>query len=192
MDNTVNLKEYNFRFKILYSKNIDYKKSACWYCVHHFDNDPIHTVMNYNQITKSFNLYGVFCSWECCFSYSRQYNYNLPLLKYYKKLCTGEKMSSGTTYAKPRECLKLFGGKEDIKEFRKNTFCHKLFIPPNTLIVPSVVKYEKCEIVNENIIDPIINISTEEDIKHKKEKYISNKKTRRKRYKEIKEISLLN
>lgn len=195
MDNTAELKKYiNNTRKIVYSTNIDYEKSNCWWDCHPFDGDYLSIVKSYSNVNSTFYLYGVFCSWECSYSYCREHKLDHTLLSYYHKKCNNILLSIPRKFAPPRESLKMFGGTLDIDEFRNmgDNNIIRLITPPSVTIVPSVVKYD-CSMVQEQInVDINNNILSSQDILKTMNEHENKKKGRVKRSKKkVQNIKLL-
>ena len=119
----------------------------CWWCSHPFDDVPVSLPHKYSN--GRFNVYGVFCSYNCACSYNfadeDSHNdkvwerYSLLNLLY-KKIhdCKVIKVKM----AAPRQTLKKFGGPLSIEEFRKNNKTnertYKLVLPPLVSIIPQI------------------------------------------------------
>ena len=108
-----------------FSKNLEESKKwpesttlLCWWCCHSFDNQPIPSVITYEQKTKTYQLKGLFCSWECSAAYSLKNFKNLTYLYKLYRDWTGEK-NFLINKAPSRYVLKAFGGYMSINEFRK-------------------------------------------------------------------------
>tara|TARA_Y100000816_G_scaffold292527_1_gene288374 strand:- start:3382 stop:3840 length:459 start_codon:yes stop_codon:yes gene_type:complete len=99
---------------------------------------------NYDQKTKSFNVYGYFCSWECMKAYNNNENdynknkrFSLITMMFYDCNKTFENIQM----APPRQCLKIFGGDMEISEFRSNNVLIDLKMPPLTYIQHNIDKH---------------------------------------------------
>lgn len=104
----------------------------CFWCCHPFDSQPV--FMPSNLKGDLFYVKGIFCSFECCLSYmssESRYSKNIHLLKYMYYKFTNRKLFRETLNKAPdRECLKIFGGPLDIKEFRSNSNTYKILNNP--------------------------------------------------------------
>jgi hypothetical protein len=101
---------------------------CCWWCCHRFDNSPCTLPIKYNDLKKSYDFIGIFCSWNCTKAYN---NYKNDYKKYERgqlitllvKQIYGIENSICIKTAPYRECLKMFGGYMNIEEFR-NSFLY--------------------------------------------------------------------
>ena len=97
---------------------------CCWYCCHQFDNIPIFIPIDWNPSKDVFYLAGNFCSWNCAKTYlvlSRRSPKPSSLSwlgVMCKKICYPHKHFPGIQLSPPKECLRMFGGNTDIKDFR--------------------------------------------------------------------------
>jgi hypothetical protein len=117
----------------------------CWWCCHQFDNTPCALPETYRK--EKFNVYGVFCSFNCAASYNLSKNdgddmwmrYNLLNLMY-KKMFNVKFVKIGL--APPRETLKIFGGYLSIEEFRESCLkmdrTYQVIKPPMVAIIPKI------------------------------------------------------
>ena len=96
--------------------------SACWWCCHAYEGDPLHLPFKYDDRTKKFKTMGYFCSWGCMKAFNLDRNginkggivaANISLMRkqIYNKL-------TPIKCAPDRFALKMFGGKYEIEEFR--------------------------------------------------------------------------
>lgn len=124
----------------------------CFWCCHQFDNSPV--FMPYNLKGDVFIVKGIFCSFECCFSYmsdqSRYYK-NIHLLKYMYYLYTGKKFFRESLKKAPeKECLKIFGGPLTIEEFRKDCNSYEILKHPMSYVSGLIEKAHKIPSVKQN------------------------------------------
>ena len=98
------------------------KKSNCWWCTYAVKNKALSLPITYDRRQTKFICNGHFCGWECMKAYNfyenasgKEYRSSLITMMY-------QSMSSQTkriSIAPPRQCLKIYGGKMTIDEFRK-------------------------------------------------------------------------
>ncbi len=129
---------------------------CCFHCKSTFSTSPIGIPIKY--IPKKFNIktesmindyfytYGVTCSWPCCLAYILEHSH-LPFYRnsksllyslYYKLYQTELKIKPAPSW----ECLKDYGGKLTIDEFRKN-FCTCKYIITENIKRPFMVAVGK-------------------------------------------------
>jgi len=122
--------------------------SLCWWCCHSFNTVPIPSVISYEERRNRYSLKGIFCSWEC--SYSFTFDKNPKHMGYLSKLFkewTG-KRKMDVVGAPPHYVLKAFGGHMDITEFRKSPYIdRKVFLSENNRM--SYVNQDILEIYTE-------------------------------------------
>lgn len=128
----------------------------CLWCCHSFNNSPFG--IPYKVSGNTYYMFGNFCSKECAAAYNFDNNYysdevweRYSLLN---SLYKDFKSENGIKVAPPRLCLKKFGGRLSIKEFRNiNTNYnkdYKLVIPPMVSIIPMI---EEVNINQDNQFD---------------------------------------
>lgn len=128
----------------------------CMWCCHSFTNSPFG--IPYKVSGNTYYMFGNFCSRECAAAYNFDNNYysdevweRYSLLN---SLYKDFKSENGIKVAPPRLCLKKFGGRLSIKEFRNiNTNYnkdYKLVIPPMVSIIPMI---EEVNINQDNQFD---------------------------------------
>tara|TARA_B100001094_G_C18160103_1_gene788777 strand:+ start:1207 stop:2013 length:807 start_codon:yes stop_codon:yes gene_type:complete len=98
-------------------------KHCCWWCCHKFETTPCYVPTHYDSQMDSFKVKGNFCSWNCAKSYILDSNDSTKYRKcqhltYLVFKLTGKYIS--ISCAPPREKLTMFGGNEEIEDFRKN------------------------------------------------------------------------
>lgn len=99
------------------------KDMVCHWCCHPFDTPAC--VVPERYINNKFEVFGYFCSFNCCLSYilgmqdERTFERIALLQQIYKKT-TGR--SDSIKPAPKREVLKIFGGCLDIAKFRSNFY----------------------------------------------------------------------
>lgn len=116
----------------------------CWWDCHPFSGPPCALPNEYKDGT--FRVDGVFCSPECAAAWNFgdvNSSYDLwerySLLNYlYRKVYNDNSVK--IKLASPRQCLKIFGGNQTIKEFRQNNTnyknTYKIVMPPMISIIP--------------------------------------------------------
>lgn len=128
----------------------------CLWCCHSFNNSPFG--LPYKVSGNTYYMFGNFCSKECAAAYNFDNNYysdevweRYSLLN---SLYHDFKSETGIKVAPPRLCLKKFGGRLNIKEFRNiNTNYnkdYKLVVPPMISIIPMI---EEVNINQDNQFD---------------------------------------
>lgn len=109
-------------------------KHACLNCCHTFKGPPVGLPVHYDERTDMFQLWGNFCSFNCCKRYIMDHRRsdtshlidNLALLgikvhKQNAKLRAAPKHYKGFLTAPPKTALEMFGGGLTIEEFRRNS-----------------------------------------------------------------------
>lgn len=128
----------------------------CLWCCHSFSNAPVG--LPYKVVDNTYYMFGNFCSRECAAAYNFDNNYysdevweRYSLLN---SLYKDFKSENGIKIAPPRLCLKKFGGRLNIKEFRNinNNYNkdYKLVVPPMVSIIPMI---EEVNINQDNQFD---------------------------------------
>ncbi len=130
------------------AKNISIKMRTdihCYWCCHQFSNSPV--FMPCKLKGDIFEVKGIFCSFECCFSYMsnhQRHSKNIHLLKYMYYLFTGKKFFRESLRKAPeKECLKIFGGPLTIEEFRSNSNTYEILSQPMSYIPSLIEKVHK-------------------------------------------------
>lgn len=117
----------------------------CYWCCHQFTSSPV--FMPCNLKNDTFVVKGVFCSFECCYSYMSnhvKYCKNIYLLKYMYYIYTGKKFFREPLKKAPeKECLKIFGGPLSIEEFRSNSNSYEILTQPMSYIPGLIEKSYK-------------------------------------------------
>lgn len=98
----------------------------CWWCCHSFDSHPIGIPVSYDDRTDIFKVVGCFCTFSCACAHLQEKNGKIDrfhvnereLLSMYKILTRQPTTDIKLTAAPDRLCLKAFGGKLTIEEFR--------------------------------------------------------------------------
>lgn len=108
------------------------KKSNCWWCTYAIKNKSLSLPISYDRKQDKFICNGHFCGWECMKAYNfyentsgKEYRASLITMMYQKMNSQVKKIS----IAPPRQCLKIYGGKMTIDEFRKNNDVNYTFLP---------------------------------------------------------------
>jgi hypothetical protein len=100
--------------------------------------------ISYDRKDDVFICQGSFCGWECIKAYNfyentsgKEFRTSLISMMYQKTTTSVKKIA----IAPPRQCLKIYGGKMTIEEFRKNNDTSYTFLP-NMMIQnpPSIEK----------------------------------------------------
>jgi hypothetical protein len=133
-------------------KNDDWVKQTntyCFWCCHTFNNTPFGLPIKYKD--DKFYVSGCYCSLECvaAYNFSEEKNmqniwecYNLINL-----LSQKINYNNIVKLAPDRTCLKIFGGKMTIDEFRQFTESNKII---NTLEYPMIAVTQQIEEINYN------------------------------------------
>ena len=109
---------------------------CCWYCCHRFETMPVCIPAYYSATSKIFEVFGIFCSWNCAKAsvqqnYSSESSEQLMWMRIMAKKVF--KTDLGDFHAAPpRIFLKMFGGHMDIESFRSKstTSCTTILQPP--------------------------------------------------------------
>lgn len=100
---------------------------CCWWCCHKFDTKSLSLPLTYNDLLKTFEVYGTFCSFSCMKAYNKNDNSSSKnnrctlITTMMNQIIYDNNISKSVSIAPPRECLKMFGGTMSIEEFRKNS-----------------------------------------------------------------------
>lgn len=99
-------------------------KLLCYWCCHGFQNTPRGLPVKCDEQRNKFILRGVFCSWACALTYSKEIvgGYKSTDREYWIRQLSRKMDPSNIEYTKPapsREFLEAFGGPMDIETFRK-------------------------------------------------------------------------
>jgi len=100
--------------------NSNLNSEVCWNCCHQFIDLRYNIPLKY--INNIFYIYGEFCSFECSLRFGYEYlnNYNIyelySLINLYSRKIFNK--SNNIKMAPSKLCLKLFGGKLTINEYR--------------------------------------------------------------------------
>ena len=130
----------NMREKVEWPEKTDI---CCWYCCHRFDTQPVCIPANHNQLERYFEVFGIFCSWNCAKSYIQQ-SYSSESSEQLMWMRIMAKQVFGTTLkqfhaAPPRIFLKMFGGHLTIEEFRRtSTISNTVAVTPPLVSYPIV------------------------------------------------------
>lgn len=107
----------------------------CFYCCHVFEGEPVPSVTSYDEVKQTFHVAPfVFCSWSCAKAYScnRVISRSAAINALYQA-CKGGHIGTLRT-APSRNALAVFGGEQDISQFRTNK------ASPEIIHLPSGVK----------------------------------------------------
>jgi len=121
----------------------------CWWCCHVFDNIPFGIPIKYKD--EKFHVSGCFCSLECASSYN--FNDNNGVQDVWECYSLINLLSQKIGYkdivklAPHKVCLKIFGGKLNIDEFRNMTNKNKII---NVLDYPMLPTNQQLEEINYN------------------------------------------
>jgi len=159
--------------KSIIEKNCDL---VCHHCTYAFDNDPFFIPSKYAKSTKTYHVFGNFCSFNC----ASKYNIDMKDFQVWERNTLLEKLHRETLRkskidfyplieAPPRELLIKFGGHMDINKFRQagnaNTKTYKLVFPP-IAITPHYVR----EYYNNSSLIEEMNKLGEKDLMFKRAK----------------------
>ena len=129
----------------VYNKKKEWPSSTnihCLWCCHEFNNFPFGIPIK--KCENTMYMYGNFCSPEC----AAAYNFDCKILnndmweRYSLINYLYRKNNKDIKLAPPRLCLKKFGGRWSINEFRKSNISYgkdyKLLLPPMISVIPYV------------------------------------------------------
>ena len=146
--------EYNLEDYIIHEKKkwISSTNVSCYWCCHSFKNTPFGIPIKYKN--DKFYVYGLFCSLEC----AAAYNFSEEKIIQDSWECYNliNFLSNKINYknivklAPNRTCLKIFGGKMDINEFRNFRDLDKII---NVLEYPMIAVTQQIEEINYNSFD---------------------------------------
>lgn len=116
----------------------------CLWCCHSFETEPFGIPIK--KIGEKYQMFGNFCSAECAASYIFDMSFlnDCEKTESYSLLNTiyNEKGMDGIKFAPPKLCLKRFGGRLSIEQYRSNLRSqnkhYKVIIPPLTSIIPNI------------------------------------------------------
>jgi len=125
----ISSQKYNIKkgfFKILnqFSNWTDKTDIKCWWCCHNFDTVPLGMPVYYDHAVNKFSVRGIFCSFSCMLSYSRNtkgVTSKSYLINYLYKKLTGV-IGINFKEAPCKYVLKEFGGHLSIEEFRNLSY----------------------------------------------------------------------
>lgn len=116
----------------------------CFWCSHPFDNTPFGIPIK--RVGEKYQMFGNFCCAECAAAYIFETNFlndsekseSYSLLNYIYR----EGITDGIQVAPSKLCLKKFGGRLSIEQYRNNLQTasknYKVIIPPLTSIIPNI------------------------------------------------------
>jgi hypothetical protein len=113
---------------------------CCWYCCHDFKSQPVCIPANHNQLERHFEVFGIFCSWNCAKAYIQQ-SYSSESSEQLMWMRIMAQQVFHTTLkqfhaAPPRIFLQMFGGHLTIEQFR-----HTSTVSSAILVTPPLVSY---------------------------------------------------
>ena len=127
----------------------------CFWCCCAFDNTPFGIPIK--KVDEKFLMFGNFCSAECAASHIFDINFlndnekteSYSMLNYIYK----EKDSKGIQFAPSKLCLKRFGGRLTIEQYRANlrsqNKMYDIIIPPLTSIIPNIEETNVAKSIND-------------------------------------------
>ena len=116
----------------------------CFWCCYPFDNTPFGIPIK--RVGEKYQMFGNFCCAECAAAYIFETNFlndsekseSYSLLNYIYR----EGINDGIQVAPSKLCLKKFGGRLSIEQYRNNLQTasknYKVIIPPLTSIIPNI------------------------------------------------------
>jgi hypothetical protein len=116
----------------------------CFWCCYPFDNTPFGIPIK--RVGEKYQMFGNFCCAECAAAYIFETNFlndsekteSYSLLNYLYR----DGINDGIQIASSKLCLKKFGGRLSIDQYRNNLKTssknYKVIIPPLTSIIPNV------------------------------------------------------
>lgn len=120
----------------------------CWWCCHKFNNPPLALPYKYDNLTETFYVTGIFCSFPCMKAYNiydTKCSINTLRGTYISKMYMKMGGKFPLIAAPPRCCLKMFGGSMTINEFRDTKKQSTYILYESTLVynTPHVEEYKK-------------------------------------------------
>jgi hypothetical protein len=139
--------------------NVKNKESICLWCRHSINDFMCGLPLSYNITTKHYNMFGIFCSFECSSAYNFSKNSKSDKVWVINDMINKLAISYGLNIpirpAPDYECTNLFLGNMTIEEFRnahKSTDkSYTLNIPPQSQVNTSV------EVLNTSYINARTN-----------------------------------
>lgn len=124
----------------------DKTDTCCWWCCHTFETTPVCIPAYYCSVSKHFEVFGIFCSWNCAKA-SVQQNYSSESAEQLMWMRIMAKKVFGTDLgefnaAPPRIFLKMFGGHLDIDTFREKSVSSRTVMLSPPLVSYPIVQQE--------------------------------------------------
>jgi hypothetical protein len=116
----------------------------CFWCCYPFENTPFGIPIK--RVGEKYQMFGNFCCAECASAYIFENNFlndsekseSYSLLNYIYR----DGINDGIQIAPSKLCLKKFGGRLSIEQYRNNLMTssknYKVIIPPLTSIIPNI------------------------------------------------------
>ena len=119
---------------------------CCWWCCHRFETAPVCIPAHYCPTKKHFEVFGVFCSWNCAKA-SVQQNYSSESSEQlmWMRIMAKEVFATdlGEFHAAPQRIfLKMFGGHMDIDQFREKSIASQTVMMTPPLVSYPIVQQE--------------------------------------------------
>lgn len=162
---------------------------CCYWCCHLIEEKTYNMPINYNNISDTFTVYGIFCSLQCANAYNFSIHTGSDKVWEINSLIQMMGKRFGINYfirpAPSRYLLKMFNGTLTIEEFRKthisNDTTHLLNIPP---IISITTSYEilntscisKSTLNNENNMTKSLKNKVSSNTENSISKSLKNKK----------------
>ena len=127
----------------------------CFWCCHSFDNTPFGIPIK--RVGEKYQMFGNFCCAECAAAYIFETNFlndsekseSYSLLNFIYR----EGINDGIQVAPSKLCLKKFGGRLSIEQYRNNLRTssknYKVIIPPLTSIIPNIEETNISKTIND-------------------------------------------
>jgi hypothetical protein len=127
----------------------------CFWCSYSFDNSPFGIPIK--KVGEKYQMFGNFCCAECAASYIFETNFlndsekaeSYSLLNFLYR----DGIEDGIQLAPSKLCLKRFGGRLTIDQYRNNLKTshknYKVIIPPLTSIIPNVEETNISKTIND-------------------------------------------
>lgn len=153
------------------NKAVDWSKEwpettdcLCWNCAHPFGGKPLPLPTAYDSRLDTFQVSGIFCSWNCVKAFSRDCRplnirgVDSHVFTLFYKRCTGK--IDSISAAPPRIMLHAFGGHMDIEEYRdkgKKSVRYDIF-PPKMILRSQVVHEHRMEEQRERRVEDLTTV----------------------------------
>lgn len=126
--------------------------TCCWYCCHAFETVPVCIPVSYDTIQNVFEVFGIFCSWNCAKAYVQStYSSESSEQLMWMRIMARDVFNTNLgvfSPAPPRMFLKMFGGHLTIEEFREKSICAETVVLTPPLVSYPIVLQENMDVNN--------------------------------------------